>query len=51
MSKSKSFKIGRNAKTGRLEPVRKARQHPDTSVVEHMPKRGRGTADDGKKKR
>ena len=40
---SKSFKIGRNAKTGQLETVKKAREHPNTSTVEHMPKKGHGT--------
>lgn len=45
---NKSFKIGRNSETGKLESVKKAQQHPKTSQVEHMPKRGRG--DTGKKK-
>ena len=40
---SKSFKIGRNSKSGKLESVKKARSHPDTSVIEHMPKKGHGT--------
>jgi hypothetical protein len=45
MSKaSKSFKIGRNAETGRLVQVKRAQQHPKTHVVEHMPKPGHGTA-------
>jgi len=42
---SKSFKIGRNSETGRLESVEDARRHPSTSQVEHMPKPGYGTAD------
>ncbi len=44
MSKGKgnSFKIGRNAETGKLVPVDYAREHPKTHVVEHMPKPGRG---------
>lgn len=43
MSKSsQAFKIGRNARTGELTTVAKARSHPNTHVVEHMPKRGRG---------
>ena len=41
---SKSFKIGRDAKTGELKTVEYAREHPKTAVVEHMPKRGYGTA-------
>lgn len=40
---SKSFKIGRDSKTGRLESVEDARRHPGTSQVEHMPKPGHGT--------
>jgi len=45
MTKSKSFKIGRDTKTGELVPVEKAKHgSPERYVVEHMPKRGRGTA-------
>lgn len=43
-SGSKSFKIGRNAETGRLTKVSTARNNPKTHVVEHMPKPGRGDA-------
>lgn len=39
---SKSFPIGRNAKTGRLTTVKKAQAKPATHTVERMPKRGRG---------
>jgi len=42
MSKSKTFPIGRNAETGRLVPVEKARANPKTHVVERMPKPGNG---------
>ena len=42
MGKGDSFKIGRNADTGRLTTVDKARENPKTHVVEHMPKPGRG---------
>lgn len=43
MSKdSKTFLIGRDAKTGQLMPVKDARQRPATTVVERMPKRGNG---------
>ena len=45
---SKAFKIGRDAKTGKLVPVEKAKQNPDRYIVEHMPKKGRG--DTGRKK-
>jgi hypothetical protein len=44
MSKSESFKIGRDSRTGRLLPVEDARRRPNTTTVEHMPKRGKGTA-------
>ena len=33
---------GRSAKTGRFESVEKARQHPNTSVVERVPLPGKG---------
>jgi hypothetical protein len=39
---SKSFPIGRNAKTGRLTTVEKARDKPAIHTVERMPKPGRG---------
>jgi hypothetical protein len=43
-SKSKSFKLGRSAKTGRFMPVEKAKNRDD-AVVEHVPKRGHGDTD------
>lgn len=46
---SKTFPIGRNSTTGRLESVKKAESHPRTSQVESMPKKGHG--DTGGKKR
>lgn len=48
MSESKSFKLGRNATTGKFVPVEKARQSPARHVVEHVPKKGYG--DTGRKK-
>ena len=42
MGKGDSFKVGRNAETGKLTTVDYAKQHPKTHVVEHMPKPGRG---------
>ncbi len=42
MTGSKTFPIGRDAKTGRLESVRKAESHKSSSTVERMPKRGYG---------
>lgn len=43
-NKSKSFKIGRSSISGRYKSVEDARQHPNTSQVEHNPKPGYGTA-------
>ena len=43
MSKeSKTFAIGRDAKTGRLMSVAAAKRRPATTTVERMPKSGRG---------
>lgn len=43
MSKeSKTFRVGRNANTGELTTVAKARRYPTTHIVERMPKKGRG---------
>lgn len=39
---SKTFEIGRHARTGELTPVKVAKQHPTTHIVERMPKRGNG---------
>lgn len=50
MSDSKSFKLGRDARTGEFVPVEKARQNPDRYVVEHVPKPGRGDTGRGKGK-
>ncbi len=48
MSKgSKTFPLGRDSKTGEFIPVKEARQHPNTTTVERVPKRGYG---DTKKK-
>lgn len=44
---SKTFPIGRDAKTGELTTVKEAREKPSTHVVERMPKAGHG---DTKKK-
>lgn len=44
MSKSKSFKLGRDAESGRFKPVDEARADPKGSVVEHVPKKGYGTS-------
>lgn len=39
---SKTFQVGRNAKTGRLTKVSVAKAKPGTHTVERMPKRGHG---------
>ena len=41
---SKSFNIGRDSRTGRLESEEDARKHPSTSQVERIPKPGNGSA-------
>jgi len=49
MSKSKAFKLGRNAETGRFVPVEVARRRPKSHIVEHVPKAGYGDAPKEKK--
>ena len=39
---ARTFPLGRDAKTGEFIPVKEARQHPNTSTVERIPKSGRG---------
>jgi hypothetical protein len=41
-SKAKTFPIGRDATTGQLTTVAYAKAHPKETVVERMPKPGRG---------
>lgn len=50
MAQSKSFKLGRDARTGEFVPVEKAKSNPDRYVVEHVPKSGQGDTGRGKKK-
>ena len=45
--KSKTFKVGRDSKTGEFIPVEKAQKRPATTTVERVPKKGYG---DTKKK-
>lgn len=47
--RNKTFLVGRNADTGKLTSVDKARSHPKTHVVERMPKSGHGDTDRGKR--
>lgn len=42
MSKSKTFPLGRDSKSGKFVPVEKARNNPDRTVVERIPKAGFG---------
>jgi len=51
MSKSKTFPLGRDAKTGQFVPVKEAERRPATTVVERIPKAGHGDTDRGKKGR
>jgi len=46
-TKSKTFPLGRDSKTGEFMPVKEARRHPSTTTVERVPKPGYG---DTKKK-
>jgi len=46
----KTTNKGRSAETGRFVPVERARQYPDTHVVERVPKPGYGDTGSGKKK-
>jgi hypothetical protein len=38
----RSFKLGRDAKTGRFVSIEKAKKSPERYVVEHIPKSGYG---------
>lgn len=49
MKKKKTFKVGRDAKTGRLITVKKAKKRKATAVVESMPKSGYGDTKKRKK--
>ena len=42
MSKAKTFKLGRDSKTGKFIPVKEAQRRPNTTTVERVPKPGRG---------
>lgn len=47
MSQSKTFPLGRDAKTGQFITVKEAERRPNTTTVERIPKSGNG---DTKKK-
>lgn len=47
---SKTFKIGRDSKSGEFIPVKEAERRPNTTTVERVPKPGHGdTKGDSKK--
>ncbi|MEK7652836.1 MAG: hypothetical protein AAB334_02750 [Patescibacteria group bacterium] len=51
MSKgTKTFPLGRNSKTGEFITVKEAKQHPNTTTVERIPKSGYGDTGNSKKK-
>jgi len=39
---SKTFLVGRDAQTGEFTTIKEARRHPDSYVVERVPKSGYG---------
>ena len=41
-SKSKTFPLGRDSKTGQFIPVSQAKRRPKTTTVERIPKAGHG---------
>lgn len=43
--KSKTFPLGRDAKTGQFISIKEARKHPNTTTVERIPKAGFGDTD------
>jgi hypothetical protein len=48
--KGKTSLRGRDAKTGGFIPVKEARQRPNTTTVERVPKPGYGDTNRGKKR-
>lgn len=48
ISKSKTFRIGRDSKTGEFIPVKEAKRRPNTTTVERVPKSGYGDTKDKK---
>lgn len=42
MAESKTFNVGRDSKTGRIIPVQEAKNRPNTTTIERMPKPGNG---------
>lgn len=50
MSKSKTFKLGRDSRNGQFIPVKEAERRPNTTTVERVPKSGYGDTDSKKRK-
>lgn len=48
-STSKTFKVGRDSRTGEFIPVKTAERRPSTTTVERVPKAGHGDTGRGKK--
>ncbi len=50
VAKSKTFRVGRDAKTGQFIPVKIAERRKSTAIVERVPKSGYGDTKKGKNK-
>jgi hypothetical protein len=49
VTKSKTFKVGRDARTGQFIPVKEAERRKSTAIVERVPKAGHGDTKKDKK--
>jgi len=45
---SKTFKLGRDSRTGEFIPVKDAERRPNTTTIERIPKAGHGDTGKGK---
>jgi hypothetical protein len=50
MAKSKTFKVGRDSKSGEFIPVKEAERRPNATTVERVPKPGYGDTKENKNK-
>jgi hypothetical protein len=50
MAESKTFKVGRDSKSGEFIPVKVAERRPSTTTVERVPKPGYGDTKPSKNK-
>lgn len=48
---SKTFPLGRDARTGQFIPVEQAKRRPATTTVERVPKPGHGDTGRGKRRK